>query len=132
MESFINFIVDLTNEELFNNSFTHEETIYYFLNGGCLQLADIVHEFVPDIRYMEQKNHDHIGIFYKDNVYDAEGIQDINNFSFVTNNRLAEIRDRYGIPEYNYVNGIPVVEYMKNVIMQCSGYEDLIPREKSL
>ena len=132
MDRFISFIVDLTKEELFNNSFSYEETVQYFLSGGCLQLADIVHEFVPEIRYMEHKDYDHIGIFYKDHVYDATGEVDINDFNFVTDNRMAEIRDRYGIPEYNYINGMPVVQYMKNNIMDCSGYEDLIPKEKSL
>ncbi len=132
MDTFIEFIVGLAKEELFNNSISYEETVNYFINGGCLQLADIVHEFVPDMKYMEHKKIDHIGIYYKGNVYDSTGVQDINDFSFVTENRLKEIRERYGIPEYNYINGMSVVEYMKNIIMDCSGYEDLIPKEKSL
>ena len=132
MGLFIDFIINLTMEELFNNSFTYEETIHYYLNGGCIHLADIIYEFVPEVRYMESKYNKHIGIFYKDNVYDAEGIQDMNSFYFITNNRLSEIRDRYSIPEYSYINGISVVEYMKNSIMNYEGYKDFIPREKSL
>lgn len=71
---FIEFIIDLVNEnDIFYNN-TNIDSRYYFLNGGCFDLYKIVHHYFNDANAWIRKDLKHCAIEYQGKLYDASGI----------------------------------------------------------
>lgn len=96
IEYFIEFIIDLVNE--FDFFYTQQiNSRYYFLNGGCYELYKVVKHYFPDVICVITKTLDHCGIFYNNNVYDANGkVQNPNNFVIAREIDIKYMEDSFG------------------------------------
>ena len=63
VQEFIEFIVDLANDELYEK--LDGDARNYFLNGGCYELAKIVKKYVDRCQIVINKSNDHCAILYQ-------------------------------------------------------------------
>lgn len=70
IDEFIKFIIDLFNDEF---SFCIEglDAFYYFVGGGCYELAQIIKRYFPNSSYVVNKEYNHCAILYNGVIYDA-------------------------------------------------------------
>lgn len=97
VEKFIEFVVDLVNEdEIFLNR--EVDAAYYFTHGGCYELYKIVHHYFKDVICMINKENDHCAIGYDSEIYDAYGSRkDKENFYIATKKDIQYMQDRFGL-----------------------------------
>ena len=71
IDEFIKFVIDLYNDE-FNYTIDYIDAAYYFLHGGCYELAQIIKHYFKDAKYVIRKSdNDHCAILYQGKIYDA-------------------------------------------------------------
>ncbi len=73
MEEFIQFILELVDDEFFQ-FIASVPSKYYFLNGGCLELAKVLKYYYPEGKIVINEERNHIAFCYQNTVYDANGI----------------------------------------------------------
>ena len=97
ISKFIEFIIDLTNEDdIFLG--TDFNAKIYFLNGGCYELYKIVKHYFHSAKCVIAKTNDHCAILYKDKIYDATGIrQDVENFKIANSNDIEYMDNYFGL-----------------------------------
>lgn len=66
----IRFIIPLFYEET-GIAFNSDESVDYFVSGGCYELAKIVKHYFPDTEYVVRNDHDHVAILESGVIYDA-------------------------------------------------------------
>ncbi len=93
MEYFIKFILDLVNDE-FYQYLSPVSAKYYFLNGGCLELAKVLKSYYPEGQYVINSQKNHIAFLYQNQIYDANGIAEKANWEIINN--INEFEDYYG------------------------------------
>ena len=119
IEKFIEFIVDLANDELYERLDGNAK--YYFQNGGCYELAKVVREYVPNSKYVIRNDNNHCGIFYNGKMYDADGIiKDISKFKIANKDDVEYMEDRFGIPEKENINGGKISDFLINELKECN------------
>ena len=104
MEYFIQFILDLVSDE-FYQYLSPVPVKYYFLNGGCLELAKVLKHYYPEGDYVINDRKDHIAFLYQEQVYDANGIAEESNWEII--NHLEELEDYYGNKEIYFEHLLP-------------------------
>lgn len=80
VDKFIEFVIDLVNEDLI---FMEREvdSVYYFMHGGCYELYEIVKNYFPQVKCMIENSFEHCAIGHEGKIYDATGIrEDTSNF----------------------------------------------------
>ena len=112
MEYFINFVIDLANEELYE--YLDGDAKSYFLQGGCFEFAKIIKSYIKSSQIVINKDYDHCGILHEGNIYDATG-------------KVKDMENRFGIPEKQYIKGKRISDYLIEEIKQCN-IESLIER----
>lgn len=101
METFIEFILDLAYDELYDQVDGNPRR--FFLYGQCYEFAKILRSYVKGCKIVID-NSDHCGVLYMNKVYDAEGIaKDFSTFRILTQRELDYMEDFSGIPEKKYV-----------------------------
>ena len=70
IDIFIKFVVDLFNDE-FDYVIDYCDAAYYFLNGGCYELAQIIKHYFKEAEYVVRNDYEHCAILYKGKIYDA-------------------------------------------------------------
>lgn len=70
IEEFIKFIIDLFNDE-FGYCIGNKDAFYYFIQGGCYDLAQIIKHYFPSSEYVVYKDFEHCAILYNGVIYDA-------------------------------------------------------------
>ena len=94
IDKFIEFIIDLANEDEVFIGTTFNAKMY-FMSGGCYELYKIVKYYYPNAECLISKENNHCAILYKDKIYDATGIRtDVDNFK-ITNSDDIEYMDNY-------------------------------------
>ena len=87
MEQFINFVIDLANEDLYTQLDGNAKM--YFLHGGCFEFAKILKQYVKGSQIVLNKEFNHCGVLYSGNVYDATGmVKEKDKFIKVNENDL--------------------------------------------
>ena len=118
MEEFIDFIINLTDEEI--GDYLDGDVKHYFLNGGCYEFAKILNNYVQESRIVINKDSNHCGILHFGNVYDATGkVHKKEEFRVATDKDKEYMEFRFGILEKHKVNGKKISEYLISVLDQC-------------
>jgi len=123
MEQFINFIIDLANEDLYELFEGRAKT--YFLQGGCFEFAKILKEYIKNCKIVINKEHNHCGILYLGEIYDASG-KVKEEFDIASEKDFIYMEDRFGIPEMQYVKGKRISDYLIEELKKCN-IDNLIP-----
>ena len=119
MEKFIDFVVDLANEELYQ--YLDGDAKKYFLQGGCLEFATIIKAYIKQCEIVINKALNHCAIQYKGKMYDARGeIKDRSDFNRADDLDLLYMKERFGIPEKTYINGKRISDYLVNELKLCN------------
>ena len=97
ISKFIEFIIDLTNEDdIFLG--TNFNAKIYFLNGGCYELYKTVKHYFNSAECVISKNNDHCAILCGTKIYDANGIRhDVKNFKIANNNDIEYMENYFGL-----------------------------------
>ena len=104
MEYFIRFILDLVSDE-FYQYLSPVPIKYYFLNGGCLELAKVLKHYYPEGQYVLNEEKNHIAFLYQEQVYDANGIAEKSNWEIV--NDINKLEDYYGNKDIYFEHLLP-------------------------
>ena len=96
MERFIEFVVDLVQED----DFFYETGLRaddYFLNGGCYELYKIVNHYFPTTKCMVRNDNEHCAVGYEGNVYDATGkLENKDEFRLASEDDIKYMSDNFG------------------------------------
>ena len=112
MENFIQFILDLVSDE-FYQYLSPVPVKYYFLNGGCLELAKVLKHYYPEGDYVINDQKNHIAFLYQKQVYDANGIAEESKWEIV--HLLSELEDYYGNKEIYFEHLLPHQAILKEI-----------------
>ena len=119
VEKFVEFIVDLANDELYEKLDGNAEL--YFLNGGCYELAKVIKNYVPMCEIVINKDSTHCAIKYKDEIYDATGkIENKEDFITAKKEDIEYMEDRFGIPELRYINNVTISDFLIEELKKCN------------
>lgn len=128
MEYFIQFILDLVSDE-FYQYLSPVSVKYYFLNGGCLELAKVLKHYYPEGEYVINEQKNHIAFLYQEQVYDANGIAEESNWEII--NHLGELEDYYGNKEIYFEHYLPHQAILKELHeIDCNVIKKMQKREK--
>ena len=118
MEKFINFIIDLADEEL--GDYLDGDVRHYFLNGGCYEFAIILNNYVEGSKLVINKDSNHCAILHSGNVYDVTGkVEEKDEFDIATNKDKEYIEFRFGIMEKQNINGKRISHYLIETLDEC-------------
>lgn len=118
IEIFIEFIKQLVNDE-FDYAIDYVGAEYYFLNGGCLEFAKILKNYILDSKIVINRQLNHFAICYQDHYYDVRGKIQSDDFFEVSDEYLKEYQDYYGRNRMieNCSVDVAVIQELNN----CSG-----------
>ena len=118
MEEFIDFIINLTNEEIGN--YLDGDVKHYFLNGGCYEFAKILNNYAKESKLVINKDSNHCGILHLGNIYDATGkVDKKEEFHVATDEDKEYMEFRFGILEKQKVKGKNISDYLISILDQC-------------
>ena len=118
VEKFIEFIVDLANDELYERLDGNAKN--YFLHGGCYQLAKVVKEYIPKSQIVINNESEHCGIYYDGYIYDAGGIiKDKSKFHIAKSDDIKYMEEKFGIPEKENINNGKVSDFLIKELKSC-------------
>lgn len=112
MEYFIKFILDLVSDE-FYQYVSPVPIKYYFLNGGCLELAKVLKHYYPEGQYVINEQKNHIAFLYQEQVYDANGVAEKANWEIVNN--VSDLEDYYGNKDIYFEHLLPHQAILKEL-----------------
>ena len=112
MEYFIKFILDLVSDE-FYQYVSPVPIKYYFLNGGCLELAKVLKHYYPEGQYVINEQKNHIAFLYQEQVYDANGVAEKANWEIVNN--VSDLEDYYGNKDIYFEHFLPHQAILKEL-----------------
>ena len=120
MEDLISFIIDLANEELYEH-LDGNNAREYFLHGGCYEFSKTIKSFIKSSKIViNRKTNAHCGVLYDRNIYDASGkVKNPQDFEIANNDDLKYMKDRFGIPEKQIVDGKKISEFLIEELKQC-------------
>lgn len=102
MKQFIDFIIDLTNEELYEH--LDGDAKQFFMSGGCYEFAKILRKYVSGCKIVINKDRNHCGVIYKNKVYDVTGmVKDFSNFKIASQDDIDYMEEGFGTSEKLYV-----------------------------
>lgn len=97
IDKFIEFVIDLVNEDPIFMEREIDST-YYFMHGGCYELYKIVKNYFPQVQCMIENSFEHCAIGYEGKIFDATGIrQDVSNFQVATEEDIEYMDNRFGL-----------------------------------
>ena len=112
MEYFIKFILDLVSDE-FYQYVSPVPIKYYFLNGGCLELAKVLKHYYPEGQDVINEQKNHIAFLYQEQVYDANGVAEKANWEIVNN--VSDLEDYYGNKDIYFEHLLPHQAILKEL-----------------
>ena len=115
IEELINFIIDLVNDE-FSRFLYPVHARYYFLNGGCLELAKVLKHYYPACKIIINEKRNHILFLYQDKLYDATGELKLNIYEEIKDINLIE--DYIGNKEVRFERKQPhhaIIEELESI-----------------
>lgn len=116
VEEFIYFIKDLVNDE-FDYCIDYVDSEYYFLHGGCLEFAKVLHYYLNGSYIVIRDDLEHFAVWYNDNYYDVTGKINSNHlYRRLSEKEILSIEHYYGNPEVNF-SDLTLI----NEINCCSG-----------
>ena len=138
ISKFITFTIDLFNDE-FSSHIDYVDSVYYFSNGGCYELAKIIKHYFPDAKFVMKNDYRHCGVLYEGKIYDVfdgltkeqleekgikedEYIKDLKDFKVLTEDEMEESMkiSPFGAGKDIIIEGKPVDEKMIDEISKCS------------
>jgi len=119
MESFINFVNELVDDE-FDNYLGGVKAKYYFLNKGCLEFVKIIMAYFPSVTIVSNRKIDHLAIKYNNLIYDASGKISGIDFEEITKQEFDILQDFLGIPEVRFEHN-QVSKAVIDELNMCSG-----------
>lgn len=118
MEEFIDFIINLADEEI--GDYLDGDVKHYFLNGGCYEFAKVLKNYARESRFVINKESNHCGILHLGNIYDATGKVDKKEKFHIATKEDKEYMDfRFGILEKQQVKGKRISDYLISILDQC-------------
>ena len=139
ISKFITFTIDLFNDE-FGSYIDYVDSVYYFSNGGCYELAKIIKHYFPDAKFVMKNDYRHCGVLYEGKIYDVfdgltkeqleekgikedEYIKDLKDFKVLTKEEMEENMKiiPFGTGKDIIIEGKPVDEKLIDEISKCSG-----------
>lgn len=119
MEKFIDFVIDLANDELYD--FFDGDAKAYFLGGLCFEFAKILKEYIKESQIIIDTKNAHCGVLYEGNNYDASKRPDKKyNFTIANEEDIKYMENRFGIPEKKYIYGKTISQYLIDEIKECN------------
>lgn len=119
IEQFIDFIIDLADEDLYEK--LSGMATWYFMNGGCYEFAKILKEYLPDAKFVINKDLDHCAVLYKGQIYDSNGkVLKPEEFNIATEEDIDYMEDRFGIKEAENINGKKISDILIDLIKECN------------
>lgn len=116
---FINFINELVDDEF--SEYLDVPARYYFLHGGCLELAKVLRYYIPESTMAINENGDHIAIKYRNNLYDGTGkIEAPERFFELNDDDVLYLSDYLGRNEIKFERK-SVDNAIIQELEQCSG-----------
>ena len=115
IEELINFIIDLVNDE-FSRFLSPVHARYYFLNGGCLELAKVLKHYYPAGKIIINEKRNHILFLYQDKLYDATGELKLYTYEEIKDINLIE--DYIGNKEVRFERKQPhhaIIEELESI-----------------
>ena len=115
MEYFIRFILDLVSDE-FYQYLSPVPIKYYFLNGGCLELAKVLKHYYPAGKIIINEKRNHILFLYQDKLYDATGELKLDTYEEIKDINLIE--DYIGNKEVRFERKQPhhaIIEELESI-----------------
>lgn len=115
IEELINFIIDLVNDE-FSRFLSPVHARYYFLNGGCLELAKVLKHYYPAGKIIINEKRNHILFLYQDKLYDATGELKLDTYEEIKDINLIE--DYIGNKEVRFERKQPhhaIIEELESI-----------------
>lgn len=106
IEEFITFINDLVNDE-FGYWIDDVDSEYYFLHGGCLEFAKVLHHYLNGSYIVIRDDFEHFAVEYKGICYDATGkVEGKNLYHRLTWKEILNIEHYYGISSLRFENQV--------------------------
>jgi hypothetical protein len=99
IDEFIKFVTSVFNDE-FDYCIDYVDSRYYFLNGGCFELAYIIKHYFPEnTEYVMRKDNNHCAILCDEIIYDAyDGYEEDELSKFgINKNEIIKNKDDYRI-----------------------------------
>lgn len=120
MLEFIVFILELTDEELYEKLTNTNAQTFYLTGHGSLELARILKKYYNEGKIVRQKGNFHFAFDYNNEVYDATGVvEDKENYIEATQNDINYTEDRLKFHEF-VTNNENVSERIINEIPKCN------------
>lgn len=117
---FINFINDLVNDE-FDYCIDYVDSKYYFMHGGCLEFAKVLHHYLKNSYIVIRDDFEHFAVEYEGNIYDTGGMVSEKGLYYrLSHDDLLKVEHRYGILELKFGNE-KVHSIMIKEVDCCSG-----------
>ena len=131
IECIIDSTTDLKSDYFYYSRFEQIQSFYTY--GGCYEFVKIVKHFLPNIKIFVNKGRkiEHCIFSYNDILYDANGeIKNIEDYRIATKEDIEYMERNFGKDEVRYINGIPFVEAMIEILNSCN-LESTIDRIKN-
>lgn len=112
IKEFINFIIELVEEDIFFYDNPEMNAWYYFMHGGCYMLFKIINHYLPETKCMVKKTLDHCAIYYNGLLYDASFEQlDINEYYLANDIDFEYMEENFGPIE----NRLSAEQYIEEI-----------------
>lgn len=99
-------------------SYFNSDIYDMFLDGYCLEYADILHMKYPESKMVIHKEKDHVGVLINGNIYDVSGIRNKDEFTYLSEIEEGYVRSFYKkFSSYDKINIYNLLnEKEKNVV----------------
>ena len=119
IEEFIDFVIELTDEEL--GDYLDGDARTYFMQGGCFEFTRILKKYIKESSIVINKDSTHCGIKYLNKFYDAKGpIKEIEGFKVAGLEDIEYMEAWFGIPEKQFFKGKRISDYLIEQIEKCN------------
>lgn len=135
-DQLIKFIIPLFKESVygyndFDFMFSDDDSVMFFLSGGCLELVKVIKHYFPDTKYAIRNDYLHFCAFYDGKLYDAMDYyedwqlekknyktkeKDLSDFTIMKDEEIDKLPVEYGV--INYIDGLEVSDFIINEIDQ--------------
>lgn len=121
IKEFINFVIDLGNDEMAHKLDGAHAKIYFTTGCGSLELAEIIKHYYPEGCIMVNKNVYQYGIKYSNIIYNANGIvNNVSDYRIATSDDILYTKETLKLEELNPYSGENIPDHLINEIPKCN------------
>ena len=125
IEGFIEAIIGIANEELFEGKYENAREI--FLYGQCYEFAKVLKHYITNSLFVINNNEDHCAVQFQGRIYDANGdVTDKFIGHIATEKDINYFENNFSIPEKSMKDGKRISEWLIDAISEY-GYLNYLP-----